>query len=88
MRALDRMTRGDQEESGEDQRPVEVQPDDFAGWMRREERVLDQQRPSRRVVLVPQTDTLQSIQDHRLVQNRFEVLGEMSDTECCRRAPR
>ena len=32
-------------------------------------------------VLVLQTDTLQSIQDHRLVQNRFEVLGEMSDTE-------
>ena len=44
-------------------RPVEVEPDDTVGWMRGEERVAGQQRPSRRVVLVPLTDALQSIQD-------------------------
>ena len=52
------MTRRDEEEGGEDhQMPVEVEPDDITGRMRRE-RVAGQQQPSRRVVLVPQTDTL------------------------------
>ena len=71
------MTRADEEEGGEDhQRPVEVEPDDIIGWMRKEERVAGQQRPCRCVVLVPQTDTSQSIQDRRLVQNRLESAFE------------
>ena len=61
------MTRGDEEEGREVHLwRVEVEPDDITtGWMRDpwEVRVAGQQRPSRRVVLVPQTDTLHSTQD-------------------------
>ena len=59
------MTRGDEEESGEDQRPVEVEPDDITG---RSAVPVNSDHPAV-WLLVPQTDTLQSIQDHRLVES-------------------
>ena len=82
------MTCGDDEEEVH-QRPVEFEDDTI--WMRGEERVVCQQRPSRRVVLGVEThNRFSPLQDTQLEGSRPEevAMTECSDTESCESAGR
>ena len=81
------MTRGDDEEGGE----VHQRFEDDAIWMRGEERVVCQQRPSRRVVLgVGTQNRFSTLQDTQLEGSGPEevAMTECSDTESCESAGR
>ena len=82
------MTCGDDEEGGEvHQRAVEFEDDTI--WMRGDQRVVCQQRPSRRVVLgVATHNRFSPVLDTQLEGSRPEEVSmtECSDTESCESA--